>query len=138
MKKKTIISVFIVLVIILLAIACFYFFNKRTEDNENDKAPQTLPSSSFQAITEQEKSIFNSNFDMYIGKNVKGMQVKSLIASIKSSNEKTSIRTVDLIINGENSMDSSKIKTSSTYSVSFEYDDKGLICKAIVEENAGD
>lgn len=83
----------------------------------------------------QEKSIFNSKFNIYIGRDVSASNVKRLISIIKHSNENTAIRKVDLTINGEIETDSSKINDSSTYAVSFEYDDYNLICKAIVVEN---
>lgn len=86
-------------------------------------------------MTEQEKSIFNSKFNIYIGRDVSASNVKRLITAIKHSNENTSIRKVDLTINDGKSTDSSKINDSSTYTVNFEYDENGLVCKAIVNEN---
>ncbi len=83
----------------------------------------------------QEKSIFNSKFNIYIGKDVSASNVKSLITAIKHSNENTAIRTVNLTINGEVATDDSKINDSSTYTVSFKYDDYNLICEAIIVEN---
>lgn len=83
----------------------------------------------------QEKSIFNSKFNIYIGRDVSASNVKRLITAIRHSNENTAIRKVDLTINGEIETDSSKVNDSSTYTVSFEYDDYNLICKAIVSEN---
>ncbi len=86
-------------------------------------------------MTAQEKSIFNSKFNIYIGRDVSASNVKRLISVIRHSNENTAIRIVDLTINGEVATDASKINDSSTYTVSFEYDDNNLICKAIVVEN---
>ena len=148
MKKKIILFSIVAIIVVGLIVGAYFIFNNKNNSNQNDSnngsnttnqnsTTQTTPTptSSFQGLSEQDKSIFNSNFDMYLGKNVKGTQVKALIATIKSSNEKSEIGTVDLTINGEESMDSSKIDKAKTYSVSFEYNQKGLINKAIVEEN---
>lgn len=143
MKKKIILYVLLIIVIIGI-IATFIVLNYKKEDRQpNESTTNTestvksspTPINNVSEMTEQDKSIFNSNFDFYIGKNVKGARVKSLIQAVQYSNEHSSIRKVDLTINGDIVTDSSKIETSNTYSVSFEYDNNGLICKAIIEEN---
>lgn len=139
MKKKTIIYILIAIVIIGVIIA-FIFLNQNKQDNkangENTNAESTVNNSlTPKELTEQDKSIFNSNFNIYRGSDVDSMQVKYLISSIKYSNENSSVRKIDLIINGKESTNSSEIVATSTYSVKFEYDDNGLICKAIVNEN---
>ncbi len=134
MRKKIFLSILTLILILFILTGCASINNEDT-NNENSNKNETTTDNSYKTMSEQEKSVFNSNFDMYLGKNVKGVQVKSLIASIKSSNENSNIGKVQLVINGESSMDATKIKNSSTYSVSFEYDEKGLICKAIVDEN---
>lgn len=156
MKKKIILYVIIILVAISLITVGFIMFNNKENNTDNDttnntdNSPKTTTETSSPApnndstkklddikkqLNEQEKSLFNSNFDMYMGKNVKGVKVKSLIATILSSNSKDSNRKVSLIINGEESTNSSKISSGNTYSVSFEYDDNGFIYKAIVKDN---
>lgn len=145
MKKKIILFSLIFIIVIGLVIGTYFILNNNTTSTQNNSSneaiqtstPQTTttPTNVQQYLSEQDKSIFNSNFDIYIGKKVNSTQVKSLISTIKSSNEKSEIRTVDLVINGEKSMDSSKIDKSKTYSVSFEYDKNGLINKTIIEEN---
>lgn len=143
MKKKIILYVLLVIVIIGI-IATFIVLNYKKEDRQPESTTNTestvksspTPISNVSEMTEQDKSIFNSNFDFCIGKNVKGARVKSLIQAIQHSNEHSSIRKVDLVINGDaTTANSSNIKATGTYSVSFEYDDDGLICKAIIEEN---
>lgn len=144
MKKKIVLYVLLVIVIIGI-IATFIVLNYKKEDSQpNESTTNTestvksspTPISNVSEMTEQDKSIFNSNFDFCIGKNVKGARVKSLIQAIQHSNEHSSIRKVDLVINGDaTTANSSNIKATGTYSVSFEYDDDGLICKAIIEEN---
>lgn len=149
MKKKVILYVIVILVVISLVAVGFITFNNKDNKNEDNNQKDSTATSSptpnndvtkklddiNKNLNEQEKSLFNSNFDMYMGKNVKGVKVKSLIATILSSNSKDSDRKVTLIINGEESTNSSKINSGNTYSVSFEYDDNGFICKAIVEKN---
>ena len=156
MKKKIILYVIIILVAISLITVGFIMFNNKENNTDNDttnntdNSPKTTTETSSPApnndstkklddikkqLNEQEKSLFNSNFDMYMGKNVKGVKVKSLIATILSSNSKDSNRKVSLIINGEESTNSSKISSGNTYSVSFEYDDNGFIYQAIVKDN---
>ena len=100
-------------------------------------SPKTSPTpmTNVEDMNAQEKSIFNSKFNIYIGKDVSASNVKSLITAIKHSNENTAIRTVNLTINGEVATDDSKINDSSTYTVSFKYDDYNLICEAIIVEN---
>lgn len=149
MKKKVILYVIIILVVISLVTVGFIMFNNKTnktDDNNHKSSTATTSPTPNNDVTkklddinkqlnEQEKSLFNSNFDMYMGKSVKGVKVKSLIATILSSNSKDSNRKVGLIINGEESTNSSKISSGNTYSVSFEYDDNGFIYKAIVKDN---
>lgn len=146
MKKKVIIFTLIAIVIIGI-IATVVVLNSKNENKENnlanDATPTTevtinhspTPISDVNKMTEQEKSIFNSNFDFYAGNNIKGNRVKSLIQTILHSNEHSSIGKVDLVINGTKVIDSSNIKNTNSYSVSFEYNNNGLICKAIIEEN---
>ncbi len=136
MKKKMLILFVIILIILLVAIGIF-IGNKNSNDNSNptNNSEPTPTHSISEQLTEQEKSIFNSNFDIYVGQNISGKQIKQLITSVKYSNENSSIRQVTLTINGEESLDSSKIQISKMYSVSFEYDEKGLICKVIIEDN---
>lgn len=146
-KKKTILYVLLAIAIISI-ITTFIVLNYKKEDNNNNgentntenSTQNTIknsptPISNVNEMTNQDKSIFNSNFDIYFGENINGSQVKLLISSINYSNKHSLIRKVDLIINGKKSTNSSEIKTTSTYSVSFEYDNDGLICKAIVQEN---
>lgn len=144
MQKKKIILFTLIAIIAIGIIITFIVLNYKKEDNKpNEEAPNTettvknspTPITNISEMTNQDKSIFNSNFDIYIGKNIKGAKIKSLIATIKYSNEHSNIRKVDLIVNGKETTDSSEIKTTATYSVSFEYDNNGLICKAIVVEN---
>lgn len=138
MKKKIILfSIIAIIVVGLIIGAMLLFNNQKTTNNSNEDTPSipTPPTSSYQGINEQDKSIFNSNFDIYSGKNISGTKVKMLISTIKSSNEKSEIGKVDLVINGESTIDSSKIDKSKTYSVSFDYNKNGLINKAIIEDN---
>lgn len=151
MKKKIIIA----LILIIIGVSITYVvlnYNKENIDNtENTNntektetptptspsspKPTPTPITNVEEMNAQEKSIFNSKFNIYLGKDVNASNVKRLIAVIKHSNENTAIRKVDLTINGEVATDSSKINDSSTYTVTFEYDDNKLICKAIVVEN---
>lgn len=146
MKKKIVLYIILVILVvgIIVTVAFLNYKKENKEDNNTNEEiqsteattkPSPTPINNVSEMTEQDKSIFNSNFDFYIGKNVKGARVKSLIQAVQHSNEHSSIRKVDLTINGDIDTDSSKIETSSTYSVSFEYDNNGLICKAIIEEN---
>lgn len=146
MKKKIVLYIILVILVvgIIVTVAFLNYKKENKEDNNTNEEiqsteattkPSPTPINNVSEMTEQDKSIFNSNFDFYIGKNVKGARVKSLIQAVQYSNEHSSIRKVDLTINGDIVTDSSKIETSNTYSVSFEYDNNGLICKAIIEEN---
>lgn len=138
MKKKMLILFVIILIILLVVIGIFIFTENKNKNNNsgvtNNSEPTPTHSISEQ-LTEQEKSIFNSNFDIYVGNNISGKQIKQLMASVKHSNENSPIRQVTLTIDGEESLDSSKITNDDIYSVSFEYDEKGLISKVIVEKN---
>lgn len=139
MKKKIILFSIIAIIVVGSIIGARLLFNNSNNSynnpNQDTSSTVTPPTSSYKGISEQDKSIFNSNFDIYLGKNISGNKVKMLISTIKSSNEKSEIGTVDLVINGEPSMDSNKIDKSKEYSVSFEYDKNGLINKTIIEEN---
>lgn len=146
MKKKIVLCIILVIVIVSI-ITTVVVLNYKKENKDDNQANEGTPSSEVTAkpsptpisditkMTNQEKSIFNSNFDFYAGSKIKGNRVKSLIQTILHSNEHSSIGKVDLIINGTKVITSSDIKTTSSYSVSFEYDSNGLICKAIIEEN---
>lgn len=147
MKKKIII--FLLLVIIAASITYIVLnYNKGTTNNAEETetptptptststpSPSPTPITNVEEMNAQEKSIFNSKFNIYIGRDVSASNVKRLISAINHSNENTAIRKVDLTINGEITTDASKINDSSTYTVNFEYDDNNLICKAIVSEN---
>lgn len=151
MKKKII----VVLIIIAIGLGITYVVLNYNKENTNHAEetetpspasnststpiptpkPSPTPITNVQNMTEQEKSIFNAKFNIYIGRDISAKNVKHLISAINHSNETTSIRKVDLIINDEIATDSSKINASSTYTVNFEYDDNKLVCKAIVTEN---
>lgn len=148
MKKKIIICLILVLIIVGI-IVYFVFFNKNnnketnntnTNDTNTPNATVTTvptsptPINNIEEMTAQEKSIFNSKFDIYMGSNVSAQKVKILIATINHSNENSSIKKVALSFNGK-AETSPQVADSSTYTVTFEYDKNGLISKAIVEEN---
>ena len=84
MKKKIILFSIITIIVVGLIVGAYFIFNNKDNSTPNDNStgsntttqtPTTqatpTPSSSYQGLSEQEKSIFNSNFDMYLGKNVK-------------------------------------------------------------------
>ena len=146
MKKKIVLYIILVILVvgIIVTVAFLNYKKENKEDNNTNEEtqsteattkPSPTPITNVSEMTEQDKSIFNSNFDFCIGKNVKGARVKSLIQAVQYSNEHSSIRKVDLVINGDATANSSNIKATGTYSVSFDYDNNGLICKAIIEEN---
>lgn len=127
MKKKIVLSVLLLLALLFLT-GC-------ASDSGND-APAThkpAPTTSYNAISEQEISNFNSNFDIYAEKNTTGNQVKSLISTIKALNEKNPSRTVSIYLEDKEITDSSKINSNKRYSISFDYDSDGFIYKAIIK-----
>lgn len=136
-NKKALLYTFSVIILIVLIVISIYFYSKsqNSKNNEDPITTKPTPISNVNVMTEQEKSIFNSNFDMYLGKSVNATKVKSLISTINSSNQTTSIQKVTISINNEESTDASKITNSSTYSVNFDYNENGLIYKAIINEN---
>lgn len=153
MQKKKIILYVLLVIVIIGIIVTFIVLNTNKENSDgnnknNSNVESTVSPSLTPSITntqnpnsitnelgKQEKALFNSNFDFYVGSNVKGSKVKSLIATIKYSNSQNNARKIDLIIDGDLATDASKIKASGSYSVSFEYDTAGFICKALVNEN---
>ena len=136
-NKKALLYFLLSIILIGLIVMIIYFFSRyqNQKNNEDFIITSPTPISNVNVMTEQEKSIFNSNFDMYLGKNVTAIKVKSLISTINSSNQTTSIQKVTIFINDEECTDASKITSSSTYSVSFDYNKNGLIYKAIINEN---
>lgn len=157
MKNKLSLIICIIIIIVLIIVG-LVFINKKDNENstENEtKAQNTTENNSStnssnsslvipiatpeskvpEEMNNQLKSIFNASFDMYLGTKVSASNVKALISTIRHSNNNSPVRPVSLSINGENTLDVSKLNQTSTYSVSFEYDDNGLICKAIVNEN---
>ena len=136
-NKKALLYFLLSIILIGLIVMIIYFFSRyqNQKNNEDFIITSPTPISNVNVMTEQEKSIFNSNFDMYLGKSVTAIKVKSLISTINSSNQTTSIQKVTIFINDEECTDASKITSSSTYSVSFDYNKNGLIYKAILNEN---
>ena len=128
-NKKALLYFLLSIILIGLIVMIIYFFSRyqNQKNNEDFIITSPTPISNVNVMTEQEKSIFNSNFDMYLGKNVTAIKVKSLISTINSSNQTTSIQKVTIFINDEECTDASKITSSSTYSVSFDYNKNGLI-----------
>ena len=133
MRKNLIIVFIIILIIVLIALGVYFFKGNENNNNSNSDDNATMINNASEELTEQAKSIFNSNFDIYVGKDITSSQIKQLMASVRHSNENSNIRQVTLLLDGEETLDSSKIKTSKKYSVDFEYDDKGLISKVLVE-----
>ena len=136
-NKKALLYFLLSIILIGLIVMIIYFFSRyqNQKNNEDFIITSPTPISNVNVMTEQEKSIFNSNFDMYLGISVTAIKVKSLISTINSSNQTTSIQKVTIFINDEECTDASKITSSSTYSVSFDYNKNGLIYKAIINEN---
>ena len=83
---------------------------------------------------------FNSRFIQYEGDKVTGAQVKALIQQIRASNAnpENEDRKINLNLNGKQENDMTKIGTkiinNRRYKVSFEYNERGLVCLAKIEE----
>ena len=95
------------------------------------------------SMTEVEVTTFNQKFEQYLGANVRGANVNSLINAVNTNNMSTDDETkkVELII--EDVRDEKKIKTyqknmktGSTYTVEvFDYTKGGLISAIKISEN---
>lgn len=145
MKKTVILCITILLIAISIVLTILIYSNKINKNPENTgdsktenstNATPTPVNSIDDQLNKYQISLFNSNFDVYAGKNVDANQIKALISSIKTSNASSSIRKVSLSVNNEEQTIPTLdiIKNSSTYTVKFEYDSQGLISKAIINE----
>lgn len=142
--KKTIISILVV--IFILSVVCMIYAivakpnssNNNTNTNTNTSSQNTTSTEppkkvTIDTLTDEARSIFNSQFDIYRGEQIPGNTVRLLIASVKSSNETTGLVKVTIYIDGVKYNFDKEFDTSKTYSVSFSYDTNGLINRANIK-----
>ena len=87
MRKNLIIVFIIILIIVLIALGVYFFKGNENNNNSNSDDNATMINNASEELTEQAKSIFNSNFDIYVGKDITSSQIKQLMASVRHSNE---------------------------------------------------
>lgn len=94
-------------------------------------------------MSKQEIEVFNAAFKNYEGDSVKGSSIKTLFDEVITMNMSSNYRdnhVVTIEYDGEELEDEKDIRTTrnkissqKSYSVSFEYDDDGVIEKVIIE-----
>lgn len=81
-------------------------------------------------MSEAEIQAFNSQFEAYAGTSVRGSYVRLLMTKIEQKNSTEDDRNIEIT-----GITRSEVNSAKTYNVKFNYDSKGLINQAIIDEN---
>lgn len=132
---SAVIGIVIFLIVIITGISMIVSFNRASNERENEVKEEMQ-----NAMSEFDIRVFNNQFELYKGTEY-GSSVGSLIDNISTNNKKNADNQVTVVfkeISTKNPEEMKSIKKQlgdwTKYEVSFEYNDKGLIYLATIEE----
>lgn len=99
-----------------------------------DFASDTMNGSS--SLQNQEVNAFNARFENYIGTDLKGSIVNSLIITVRNSNLSEEERTVTIILDGNILNEEERVDSSKIYTVNAGYDDDGYISEIQISKES--
>lgn len=109
---------------------------QETNQTYNETPTETVLRNQEQAVVDSnnlsqaEIQAFNSQFEAYAGTSVRGSNVRLLMSKIQQNNSMEEDRNIEII-----GVTRSEVNSAKTYNVKFNYDSKGLINQAIINEN---
>lgn len=119
------------IVIIIIIIAVGLLITKSNNKKEEEKFATNLAATTL-----------NHKFTIYEGNNKNKNEINNLLSNIFENNQRSNSYKVECIFLGEKIIDytnvnlksvQDKLASNSTYKVSFEYDENGIINKIMVE-----
>lgn len=138
------VAIVLILTMVLVLLTGCENENSETQNAENTQISQVdeerqETQNETEAISDMEISSFNSKFEQYEG-NQRGTVVKSLIATVSSSNLADTDKIVTVVMNGKEastssdlSSMSSEVMTGMTYSVTLEYENE-LVTRIVIAQ----
>jgi len=138
------VAIVLILTMVLVLLTGCGNENSETQNAENTQISQVdeerqETQNETEAISDMEISSFNSKFEQYEG-NQRGTVVKSLIATVSSSNLADTDKIVTVVMNGKEastssdlSSMSSEVMTGMTYSVTLEYENE-LVTRIVIAQ----
>ncbi len=122
-SKALLIAGAILIAILLIAIGMMVF-----------KSANGVINTATSNMSDQEKTIHNSKFDMYAG-NKSGSTVQALLSAVRTNN--ASKENVQVQINGSNIADNYNVKNAKTYTITMVPDNNGVITNIEIKEDGG-
>lgn len=138
------VAIVLILTMVLVLLTGCGNENSETQNAENTQISQVdeerqETQNETEAISDMEISSFNSKFEQYEG-NQRGTVVKSLIATVSSSNLADTDKIVTVVMNGKEastssdlSSMSSEVMTGMTYNVTLEYENE-LVTRIVIAQ----
>lgn len=130
-SKALIIAGAILLAIVIISLGLIVVNNTRSTIDQTN-------------LSEQEIQTFNSKFTPYEGTNISGSRVKTLIQTVRASNQANSDKQISFAYAASstanannNTIDevTTEINTGSTYSVTLGYGTNSLVNKITIKKN---